>query len=155
MQGKKGIRYKAGITLIVLGMISPLFSFFVPFFDLPTAVASTVVALLMVGGPEVFLIAGGLLAGKEALESVKSKLFQPAGKIRYTLGMVLFASALLTNWVLVYLALTDVVQMDQQNLLIIIGGIDIVTISSILLMGVEFFAKFKRLFIFEGVKKDS
>lgn len=149
---KKGLKYKVGMTLIVTGIVSPILSFLVPLFELSTAAASTAVAFFMVGLPEIFLIAGGVLAGKEALLTVKSKLFKPAGKVRYHLGLILFVCTILINWILVYLALTDVVLLDQQSLLIIIGGVDIVNVASILMMGVEFFAKLKRIFVFEGVE---
>ena len=151
MQVKKTLKYKIGMALIIAGIASPLLSFLVPLLGLSTAAASTAVAFLMIGLPEIFLVAGGVLAGKEALLTVKYRLFKPAGRVRYLLGLVLFVCTILANWILVYLALTDVVLMEQENLLIIIGSLDIVNVASILMMGVEFFAKFKRIFVFEGV----
>lgn len=152
MPKKKGLKYKIGMALIIAGIASPLLSFLVPLLGLSAAAASSAVAFLMIGLPEIFLVAGGVLAGKDALMAVKSRLFRPAGKIRYLLGVILFVSTILTNWVLVYLALTDVVLMDQESLLIIIGGLDIINVVSILMMGVEFFAKLKRIFVFEGAE---
>ncbi|OEU68161.1 MAG: hypothetical protein BA863_13875 [Desulfovibrio sp. S3730MH75] len=152
MSGKKSLKYKFGMGLIFFGMICPLFSFIVPFLNLSTAMSSTIIAFLMVGGPELFLIAGGALAGKEALDSIKSRLFKPAGKTRYTIGMTLFISGVLVNWALIYLVLTDVVGLDHKSLLVIVGSIDIASITGLLLMGTEFFSKCKRLFTWEGVE---
>ena len=151
MQIKRSLKYKIGMALILTGIVSPLLSFIVPLLGLSTAAASAAVAFLMIGLPEIFLVSGGVLAGKEALLTVKYRLFKPAGKIRYLMGLILFVCTILINWVVVYLTLTDVVLMEQKSLLIIIGTLDIVNVASILMMGVEFFAKFKRIFVFEGV----
>lgn len=153
MQSKKGLKYKIGMALIILGIASPIFSFLVPFLGFSTAAASTLVAFLMVGAPEIFLIAGGALAGKDALASIKSKLFQPAGKIRYQVGMIIFLCGILANWIITYLELMAVMKLDQETLLFMIGGIDIVTIVGIMMMGVEFFEKCKRLFFWEGMSE--
>ena len=153
MQKNKGLKYKIGMTLIILSFTLPLFAIIVPFLGLSTATTTTIVAFLMVGVPEVFLIAGGALAGKEALASIKSKLFQPAGKIRYQIGLVLFIGGVLVNWIAAYLEIMDVIKLDQHTLLVATGVIDLVTIAGILMMGVEFFAKFKRLFVWEGEKE--
>ena len=155
MRKNRSLKYKIGMTLIILSIISPVFSILVPFLSLPAAVTTTLVALFMVGAPEVFLIAGGALAGKEALATIKSKLFRPAGKIRYQVGMVFFACGVLTNWVTIYLELLDVIHLDQETLLVMTGSFDLVTIAGILLMGVEFFQKLKRLFIWEGAKENA
>lgn len=152
MQKNKSLKYKIGMTLIILGIISPVFAILVPFLGFSAATTTTIVAFFMVGVPEVLLIAGGALAGKEALESIKSKLFQPAGKMRYQIGMVLFVAGVLVNWIAAYLELMDVMKLDQNTLLVATGVIDLVTIAGILLMGVEFFSKLKRMFVWEGVK---
>jgi len=67
-------------------------------------------------------------------------------------GLALFAFGVLANWIAIYLELMDAMNMDQDTLLVMIGCFDLVTIAGILMMGVEFFTKFKRLFFWEGVK---
>ncbi|SIO28163.1 transporter suffix domain-containing protein [Halodesulfovibrio marinisediminis] len=151
MQAKNSIKYKIGMAFIILSITCPLFSFLVPLLELPTATTSTLVAFLMIGAPELLLIIGGALAGKEALESIKSKLFQPAGKIRYQIGMTIFLCGILSNWILIYLELTGIMMLGRETMLVIIASIDIGTIIGIFMMGVEFFEKCKRLFCWEGM----
>lgn len=97
MQNNRGLKYKVGMSLIILSFAMPIFAIIVPFFGFSAATTTTIVAFFLVGVPEVFLIAGGALAGKEALASIKSKLLQPAGKMRYQIGMVLFPPVCLST----------------------------------------------------------
>ncbi len=78
MQEKKDMKYKMGIGFIILGIISPLFGLAVPLLNLSTATTTALVTFFMVGVPEIFLIAGAALAGKQAIESIRKELFQYA-----------------------------------------------------------------------------
>lgn len=60
---------------------------------------------------------------------------------------------MLVNWIVAYLELTDVIKLDQNTLLVATGVIDLVTIAGILMMGIEFFQKLKKLFVWEGLKE--
>lgn len=139
------------MTFIIMGVISPVFGLIVPFIGLPTATTTTIVALFMVGGPEVFIILGGALAGKEALTTIKSRLFAPAGITRYYIGLSLLVVGFFANWVLVYLDLSGSLQWDNNTMLISTASIDLITVAGALLAGVELFAKIWRLFRWEGV----
>lgn len=150
-QTRKSLKYKIGMTFIIMGIISPVFGLIVPFLGLPASTTTTIVALFMVGGPEVFLVLGGALAGKEALTTIKSRLFAPAGKTRYYIGLSLLVVGLFANWVLVYLDLSGLLQWDINTMLICTAGIDLLTVSGALLAGAELFAKIWRLFRWEGV----
>ncbi len=147
---KKSLKYKVGMFFIILGIISPVIGLLVPLLELPAEATTAIVALFMIGGPEIFIILGGALAGKEAMTTIKSKLFAPAGKTRYYIGMYLFIFGVLCNWVLVYLDLSGSLQWDVNTMLIVTAGIDLVTVTGALLAGVEFFSKLWRLFHWEG-----
>lgn len=134
---------------IVLGIISPLIGLTIPLLALPAA-TTTVVALFMIGGPEVFLVLGAALAGKEALTNIKSKLFAPAGRVRYQIGIVLVVAGVIGNWVIAYLELAELITWNIETLLIVIAVIDLVTIAGALLAGTEFFHKLWRLFRWDG-----
>jgi len=75
MQEQKDLKYKIGMGFIFLGIFSPLISFAVPLLDLSTGTTTALVTFFMVGAPEIFLIAGAALAGKQAFESIKKELF--------------------------------------------------------------------------------
>ena len=150
MQGKKDLKYKIGMGLIILGIISPLIGLAVPLLNLPSATTTALVTFFMVGGPEIFLIAGAALAGKQAIEAIKKDFFQYAGKARYQFGLILFITTILVNWGFVYLNLLEDYAFDFNNRLIVTLCIDVITIISVFVMGPEFFEKVKRLATWEG-----
>ncbi|MGD9328670.1 MAG: hypothetical protein PVH48_06850 [Cyclobacteriaceae bacterium] len=100
-QVKASLRSKIGIFLIVFGFIFPVFGLLVPLLGLSTGMTTTLVAFFMVGGPEIFMIAGAALAGKEGIVLVKNRIKKmlglpegryPAPRSQYYLavGMMVF-----------------------------------------------------------------
>jgi hypothetical protein len=150
MQEKKDLKYKIGMGFIALSLISPLIGLAVPLLDLSTGTTTALVTFFMVGGPEIFLIAGAALAGKQAIESIKKEFFQYAGKARYQFGLILFITTVFVNWVFVYINLLEDYAFDINTRLIVTICIDVTTIISIFVMGPEFFEKVKRLATWEG-----
>jgi|GEM_PF-3309727 len=150
MQEEKGLKYKLGMACILLAVISPLIGLSIPFLGLSEATTTTLVAFFMVGGPEIFLILGASLAGKEAVDTIKSKFFAYAGKARYQTGLVLLLLSILANWIFAYIDLIGAHNLSIDTQLIITLCIDIVSIVSIFLMGPEFLGKLKRLVTWEG-----
>lgn len=150
MQESKDMKYKIGMVFIVLGIFSPLIGLGVPLLDLPSGTSTALVTFFMVGGPEIFLVVGGALAGKQAIETIKKEFFKYAGKARYEFGLILFVTTVFINWVFVYLNLLENYAFDINTRLIITLCIDVTTIISIFVMGPEFFEKLKRLATWEG-----
>jgi len=150
MQEQKDLKYKIGMGFIVLGIISPLIGLAVPLLDLSTGTTTALVTFFMVGGPEIFLIAGAALAGKQAFESIKKEFFQYAGKTRYQFGLILFVTTVFVNWMFVYFNLLEDYAFNINIRLIVTLCIDVTTIISIFVMGPEFFEKIKRLATWEG-----
>lgn len=150
MQETKDMKYKIGMGFIVLGIFSPLIGLAVPLLDLPSGTTTALVTFFMVGGPEIFLIAGAALAGKQAMDTIKKEFFQYAGKTRYQSGLILFITGILINWVFVYFNLLEDYAFDFNTRLIVTISIDVITIISIFIMGPEFFEKAKRLATWEG-----
>ncbi|SFV52639.1 hypothetical protein MNB_SM-4-169 [hydrothermal vent metagenome] len=145
------MKYKIGMFLISLGFISPLIGLVVPFLGFDEITSNSLVAFFMIGGPEIFIIAGGALAGKEAMQNIKTKIFSPAGPTRYAVGSYLFVFALLANLIFSYIVLLELVPICLSIQLNITIAFDILAIISILLMGKEFLIKISRLFSYEGV----
>lgn len=145
------MKYKIGMALIILGIISPLIGFIVPFLGFDSTTSTALVAFFMVGGPEIFLIAGGALAGKEGLDLIKSKLFAPAGQTRYKFGAYLLIFGVLANMIFAYLNLMDFYTISSDSELTITIVFDVLAVVGILLMGKEFFGKLSKLLTYEGV----
>ncbi len=103
---------KIGIALVVLGMILPVFALIVPFLGLSEGLSAGLVGFLMIGGPEIFIVAGGALAGKEGVllvkEKAKSLLGLPKGnytapRSQYNLALFLLAVWLISLLVPFYI----------------------------------------------------
>jgi len=146
------MKYKIGMFIIVLGFISPIFGLIVPFFGFDEITTNTLIGFFMVGGPELFILLGGALAGKEGLDKIKSKIFAPAGQRRFTLGAYLFISSLLANLVFAYIILLEVYVLALDTQLIVTIAFDVLAVASIFMMGKEFLIKLPKLFTWEGVK---
>ncbi|HJO94845.1 MAG TPA: transporter suffix domain-containing protein [Victivallales bacterium] len=144
------LKLKVGFLFIILSFILPVFSFFVPMMNLPTYISGALIGILVLGGPEVCIILGVMLAGKEAVKNIKSKIFRSAGKIRYMTGLLVFLFCFFANLILAYLELIKVINITGNTWLHIMSTLDIVSILSILAMGPEFFFKIKRIFKWEG-----
>lgn len=154
----KSLRYRLGMLCLAVSFISPLLALGVPLLGLGKAASATLVGALLVGGPEVFLILGAALAGKEALEAIKSKvraLFgrktpgRQAGRGRYATGLVLLVAGnvfLLTVAYEPFLSGTVITQ--DTRLYFDLAG-DLIIIIGFFLLGEQFWEKLKRLFTWE------
>ena len=89
---------KIGIAFVVLSFIAPVIALTIPFLGLSKTLTTFLVAIFMVGGPEVFLIIGGALAGKDGVVLVKNKIKKilglpeghyPASKTQYNIALFL------------------------------------------------------------------
>jgi len=138
------LKSKVGIGFVILGFISPIFSFLVPLLNLSSEMSTTLVAFFLVGGPEVFILIGGALAGKEGVTLVKNKIKKllglpqgryPAPKSQYRLaliGMMLwFILAIIPGYVP---SLFDI-PFIKENLLWFSVGADAIFIISIFFLG--------------------
>lgn len=101
---KPSLKSRIGITFIVVGFICPVFGLLVPLLGLSTALTTTLVAFFMVGGPEIFLVLGGALAGKEGVIIVKNKIKRmfglPEGRYPAPRSQYYLAITLMVLWVI-------------------------------------------------------
>ena len=97
-KAKSSLRSKIGIAIIIIGFIFPVFGLIVPMLGFSAATSTALVAFFMVGGPEIFLIAGAALAGKEGITLVTNRIKRmlglpegryPASKTQYNIGVAL------------------------------------------------------------------
>jgi hypothetical protein len=153
----KNLWFKLGIAIIIFGIIMPLFSFAVPFLGLPDYINAVIIGFLIVGGPDLCLAIGAILAGKQAVNLIKKKIFRPAGKFRYNFGMAVFVVCFILNWVLAYLYVSGILPVEKHHhlCLFIMCAIDIGAFAGLLMMGPEFLQKAKDLFVWHGINSDS
>jgi len=134
------LKSKIGIGLVIVGFICPLFGIIVPFLGFSNTVTTALVTFFVVGGPELFLLMGGVLAGKEGVLLVTNRLKKmlglpegkyPAGRTQYNIGIVLlllwFVLAVFPNYILELLPIPFV----DENLLWISLGADVLLVLSI------------------------
>lgn len=99
---KPTLRSRIGVFLIVLSFMCPVFGLIIPLFNLSATATTTLVAFFMVGGPEIFLIAGGALAGKEGIDLVKNKIKRlfglPEGRYSAPRSQYNLALAIMILW---------------------------------------------------------
>ena len=131
----------------------------VPFLGLDTTTTTTLVAALMIGGPEVFLILGGLLAGKEGVLLVKNKVKRllglpegryPSTRSQYTIGVLLlllwFIATVLSGYIPGFYEAPFV----RENLLWICIVADVIFLIAIFgFGGHQMITKFSRLLKWE------
>ncbi|MGI9531262.1 transporter suffix domain-containing protein, partial [Lutimonas sp.] len=134
------LKSKIGIGLVIIGFICPLFGFIVPFLGFSTAITTALVTFFLVGGPEIFLLLGGVLAGKEGVLLVTNKLKKmlglpegtyPASKTQYNIGV-----ALLILWFILAVFPTYILELFptpfiDDNLLWFALGADVLLVLAI------------------------
>ncbi len=153
------VKSRIGIAFVVLGFICPVFGLVVPLLGLSTALTTTLVAFFMVGGPEVFLILGAALAGKEGVLLVKNRIKRMVGlpegryaatRSQYTIGLVLivfwFMLTIASGYIPGFFEMTII----QDNLLWFSIGADLLFIIAIFgFGGHQMITKIASLFTWE------
>ena len=103
-QERTSLRSKIGIGFVILAIMCPLIGLVIPLFGLSKATTTVLVAFFMLGGPEVFLILGGFLAGKEGVLLVKNKIKRmlglPEGRYAATRSQYNLALFIMGLWVI-------------------------------------------------------
>ncbi|KXX67973.1 transporter suffix domain-containing protein [Flammeovirga sp. SJP92] len=141
---KTSLKSKIGLGTIVLGIISPVFSLIVPFLGLSKGMTATIITLFVVGVPEVCLLIGGLLAGKEGIQLVKGKIKKmmglppgkyPATPFQYKIGIVCILVWFAVTVVSGYIPNIFEVPFIKENLLYFSIGTDIILLLGIVAFG--------------------
>lgn len=155
---KKGLKYKIGMFLLIIMIISPGIALLIPYLGLSETLTLTIQGLFLVGGPEVFMVAGIALAGKEGLETIKNtvkKLFglpagdYPATKSQYNLGLTMIVLGLVIQMLVAYLPqLIENCILAQYELYFNLAG-DVLIILGVFTAGQQFISKLKKLISWE------
>ena len=150
----KGKLVTAGI-IFISGFLSPLLIPIVTSSDLSTGWKAALSGLLALGIPELFMMIAVAVAGKEGFNYIKSKVFgflkkhAPAdtvSKTRYRIGLVLFFIPIIVGWLLPYFTHLIPSYEENRNFISVVG--DIVLITSLFVLGGDFWDKLRSLFIY-------
>ena len=148
-------RLYAGGAIFVIGFLSPLLVPLVTSSSLPVGWKTTISGLLLVGVPELAMLLAVAVMGKEGFSYLKQLLYSFLGKhlappetvslMRYRIGLILFTIPLLFGWVVPYLS-GYVSLLEENRLLFAVIG-DLLLLSSLFVLGGEFWDKLRALFI--------
>ncbi len=153
-QIKKG-RLIVGSIVFITGFLAPLFIPLVTKSDLSIAWKTTLSGLLMAGIPELFMIITVGILGKEGYQYLKGKVLsflkkhgppQIVSRSRYKFGLVLFTIPLLLGLLFPYLQ-HHFHQLEYIEKYIRVGG-DILLLTSLIVLGGEFWDKIRSLYIY-------
>lgn len=147
-------RLAVGGTVFAVGQLSPVLIPLVVASDLPKAVKATVSGLLMLGVPELAIVAAAAILGKEgfhALRGLIADLFKkhgPPEKVsrgRYRAGLVMFTLALVLGWAAPYWG--HLIPGWEEHPYVWGAAGDLTLIASLFVLGGEFWDKLRALFI--------
>ena len=148
-------RLYAGGAIFIGGFLSPLLVPLITMLPLSDGWKTAISGLLLVGVPELAMVLAAAVMGKDGFNYLKQKIFGFLGKhfappetvnlIRYRVGLVLFSIPLLFGWLIPYVSGYFPLFDEHRFTFAIIG--DVMLLSSLLVLGGEFWDKLRALFI--------
>lgn len=146
--------YTGGI-IFVAGFLSPLLVPLVTMLPLSEVWKTALSGFLLVGVPELAMLVAAAVMGKAGFDYLKQHIFSFLGKhfappetvsrIRYRIGLILFTIPLLLGWVAPYISGYFPIVEEHRFQFAIIG--DLVLLTSLFVLGGEFWDKLRALFI--------
>ena len=146
-------RFRLGLTILIVGWLSPLAIPIVTGSSLGTEWKTIISGLLAVGIPEVFTIAAIAIMGKHGYNLIKEKFFSflkkhgPPDKVsptRYRTGLVMFVIPILFGWLGPYGAHLIPGYEAHRIAASVIG--DLMFVASLFVLGGDFWDKIRALF---------
>ena len=150
-------RLYVGGGIFVAGFLAPLLIPLVTISALSTAWKATLSGLLLVGIPEIGMVIAVAVLGKPGFQYLKQRLFHVikriappdrVGRVRYSCGLVLFAIPLFYGFIGPYVA--NLLPDDAPSKLLLAATGDVMLLTSLFLLGGEFWDKLRSLFIRES-----
>ena len=146
-----------GGFILVVGFLSPLLIPLILSTDWSDGLKSVVTGLLAFGIPELFMILAVAVMGKQGYQFLKEKFLRWIKRIspdrisiqRHRFGIVLFSIPLILGFIKPYLAFY-IPQLDQVPLVATVG-MDIILLTSLFVLGGEFWEKLKGLFLYNVI----
>lgn len=153
-----GWRISLGVLLFVLGWMTPLLIPLVMALDISTEIKVVVSAGLMVGVPELLWAVAIVILGKDGFLMIKERVFRifkkyalprKVGRVRYSIGLVMFVVPLLFGWIVMYVPQYFWGFVEHRIMYSLVG--DLIFFTSFFVLGGEFWGKFKALFTYDAV----
>lgn len=151
-------RLALGGAVLAVGFLAPLFIPLVMSSELSPEWKATLSGLLLLGIPEVFMLAAVAITGKEGFESLKRLLMRlfrkhlapPAtvSPLRYRIGLAMFLLPLLFGWLAPYVA-DAIPGYKAHRIEYSIFG-DLLFVASLFVLGGNFWDKLQSLLIREA-----
>lgn len=150
-----GWRFKLGVTLLGLSIALPVLGVpLIAAMGLATTTIATGSGIMLVGA-EVLGIVAVAIMGKSGYAHIKNRVFgffkqygPPAevGRPRYTIGLVMFAVPILFGWLAPYAA--EMIPGYLGNEIIYGVVSDVLLLTSLFVLGGDFWDKLRALFIY-------
>jgi hypothetical protein len=153
-QPKAGWRFRLGLTILIVGWLSPLLIPLVTASSLATRWKAIISGLLAVGIPEVFTVLAVATIGKSGYNLIKERIFSflkkhgPPDRVsptRYRIGLVMFILPVLFGWLAPYGA-HHIPGYESHRFVVSVIG-DVMFITSFFVLGGDFWDKIRALFI--------
>jgi len=148
-------RLYTGGAIFVIGFLSPLLVPLVTASPLPVGWKTAISGLLLVGVPELAMLIAVVVMGKDGFNYLKQLIFGFLGKhfappesvslIRYRIGLMLFMIPLLFGWLVPYIS--GYLSFFEENRLLFAVIGDVLLLSSLFVLGGEFWDKLRALFV--------
>ena len=149
-----GWRLRLGLTILIVGWLSPVLIPFIIRTSLATEWKTILSGLLTVGIPEVFTVAAIALMGKSGYELIKERIFSflkkhgPPDRVspaRYRVGLTMFMLPVLFGWLGPYGA--HHIPGYETNRYVVSLIVDLMFVVSLFVLGGDFWDKIRALFI--------
>jgi len=153
---QSGWRLRLGLVIFIIGFASPLLIPLVTASGLSTQWKTIISGALALGIPEVFSIVAVAIMGKSGFDYMKERFFtflkkhgppERVGRTRYRIGLVMFCLPLLLGWSEPYFR--HISGFEAHRLLVAVIG-DLVLVSSLFVLGGEFWDKVRALFVWNA-----
>jgi hypothetical protein len=153
-QPRAGWRFRLGLTILIVGWLSPLLIPIVTRTSLTTEMKTIISGLLAIGIPEVFTVAAIAIMGKDGYNLIKKRIFSflkkhgPPDRVsltRYRIGLVMFVLPVVFGWLGPYGAHLIPGYETQRFVVSLIG--DVMFVASLFVLGGDFWDKIRALFL--------
>jgi len=153
-QPKAGWRFRLGLTILIVGWLSPLLIPLVTRTALATEWKTIISGLLAVGIPEVLTVAAIAIMGKSGYNLIKERIFSffkkhgPPDRVsrtRYRIGLVMFVIPIAFGWLGPY-GVHLIPGYEAHRFVVSLIG-DVMFVASFFVLGGDFWDKIRALFI--------
>ena len=156
-QPRAGWHFRLGLTILIVGWLSPLLIPVITRTSLATELKAIISGLLAVGIPEVFTVAAIAIMGKSGYDLIKERIFSflkkhgPPDRVslaRYRIGLAMFLLPVVFAWLGPYGAHL-IPGYETHRLVVNLIG-DVMFVASLFVLGGDFWGKLRALFIHQA-----